>query len=98
MAALSQAHRIRPGYEDAARTGARTKHVLSFAGSIGQCDGETLSKEEFRDCLLHVGRARHAPIWTHDELQPKRERKRKDKEPFKCGGTIHAAHLSQRSQ
>jgi len=48
--------------------------------------------------LLHVGLARHAPIWTHDELQPKRERKRNDEEPFKRGGTLHAAHLSQRSQ
>jgi len=91
-------NRIRVRNEDAARTGARTNHGLSFAGSIRQCDGEMLSKEEFRDFLLHVGRARRAPIWTHDQLQPKRERKRKDKEPFKCGGTIHAAHLSQRSQ
>ena len=89
---------IRVRNQDAARTDARTNHVLSFAGSIGQRDGKMLSTEEFRDFLLPVGLARHAPIWTHDQFQPKRERKRKEKEPFKRGGTIHAAHLSQRSQ
>jgi len=91
-------HRIRLGDEDAARTGARTQHVLSFARSIGHCDREMLPTEEFRDFLLHVGLARHAQIWTQDELQPNRERKRKDEEPFKRGGTIHAAHLLGKSQ
>jgi hypothetical protein len=58
-----------------------------------------LSNEKLRNSLLRVRLVRPPQIWTHHQFQPKceRERKRKDEEPFKRAGTIHAARLSQRS-
>jgi len=89
-------NRIRVRNEDAARTGARTNHIWSFCGSIGQCDGKTLSSEKFSDRLLDVLFAWRGQIRTHNEFRPQRERERQDeKGPLKHGRTIHAAHPSR---
>jgi len=76
-----------------ARTGARPNHNLSFAQLIGQSNGETLLTEKFSNPLLDVLFAWRAPIGTHNQFRPKRERKRENKKPFKHWRTIHAAHL-----
>jgi len=60
--------RIRVGNEDPAGSGARAKHRLSFARSIGQRDGETLLNQEIGDSLLDVRRARRALIWTYNQF------------------------------
>jgi hypothetical protein len=85
----------RVGNEHPAPPGARPNHNLSFAQLIGQSDGETLLIKKFSDPLLDVLFAWRAPIGTHNQFRPKREREREDKEPFKYGRTTHAAHLAR---
>jgi hypothetical protein len=91
-------HRISAGNEDPAGAGARAKHRLSFARLIGQRDGVTLMNQKIGDSLLDIHRARYALIGACNQFRPERERKRKNEEPFKRAGTIHDAHLSQRTQ